>query len=698
MSKKLQKTLFFLAAASAALPAAVIAQTNTNDPYAAQKIMGETVVITAARTQQKLLDTDASISVVSSKDIQTSSNDNVPDLLQHESGVNLSSDGTPGVKHVAIRGESPSRTLILVDGQRVDDQKTKSGAPMLINPYFVDRIEVLKGPSSVLYGSDAIGGIVNVITKKPSQKPVELEAGLAFNSAYNGFTEYANLTGTVEKFKYALGAFNTNNGDMYMADRKRLDHSAYSAHGFNGDLSYDLTDKVEVGYSGEYFDADAETTTSTDVVKYQNFRGDIPTWERQKHKIYVKAHDISEYLAAAETSVYFQKNYKEYNSVPYAGINVGVDNDQKTYGGNIQLEWSLGDRFYLVSGYDGRRDNLDSTGYFKMNLGPVAGDIDMSDKDYSQDSHSLYALLSTYLTDELTLNTGIRYNYVKTNSGTSRINGSMTIPGMPMPYPLNYNITNKDTSQSKAVGSVGLVFKPFDKTAFRANWSQGYRVPNVQELFLTTFSGGEMQMGNPDLKPEESNNYELGARYEDNNGLIADVSVFYTQADDYIENYETTRPGMPMRTFSYHNIAKANTWGSELSLSYLIAGAYEPYVNLTYMKREYKTSAGSTTNTGTPSLFGNAGLKFHADKFTLDTYVKFASHTKNDNLDGSAYLGKYEYGGYATYNLKASYSFGSEDQFTVFASAENISDKSYQTSEYIMEPGRFFTIGVNGKF
>ena len=241
-----------------------------------------------------------------------------------------------------------------------------------------------------------------------------------------------------------------------------------------------------------------------------------------------------------------------------------------------------------------------------------------------------------------------------------------------------------DVSQVKTLGSVGLVYRPWDNGAFRVNWSQGFRVPNIQELFLIT-STGTLQMGNPDLKPEESDNFEVGFRWENpNGGLMADASLFYTISDNYIE---TARNG---QFYTYHNIAEAKSYGFEAALSYLTQWNVEPYLNVTIMERKYETQAGSSTNTGTPKFFGNTGVKYYGRYFDLDGFANFATKTKNDNLDGWSYFGPQEYGGYVTFNLRISTSFGDKDQFTVYGSVENILDKSYQTNEIIHEPGRFF--------
>lgn len=652
-----------------------------------EQIQGQTVVVTAARMAQPLLDVNASMSVVNASEIRTMGVDNVPEMLRAEPGVTLMSDGTPGAKRIALRGESPTRTLLMVDGQRIDDQKNKSGAPLLINPYFIERIEVVKGPSSVLYGSDALGGIVNVITKQAAAKPFEFEGGLNFNSANESFTEYANVSGTLNRFKYALGAFNTNAGDLYLSDHERLDHTSYDATGFNGDISYDFTDNLTLGYSAEYFDTNAETSTTVNDPTYGNFTGDIPKWQRQKHKLYLHAYDLNDYLAAVDASFYYQKNTKDFSSKPQAGLDVSVYNEQESIGGNLQFEWSLGERFYLITGYDGRQESLDSTGSVGIARGPVFNaQFNIDDADYKQQSHALYALLSTYLTDELTLNTGVRYNYVKTDAGRTN------------PMPFNRLLERDDATQVKTLVSAGLVYRPWDNGAFRLNWSQGFRVPNIQELYLIT-STGTIQYGNPALKPEESDNFELGFRWENpHGGLMADIALFYTVADNYIETVSSRAIFSDIPSYSYRNIAQAKSYGLEAAVSYLSSWNVEPYLNVTVMEREYETDSGSSTNTGTPKLFGNGGIKYYGRYFDVDGFANFATKSQNDDLDGSSYFGQTEYGGYVTLNLRVSTTFGDKEQFTVYGSIENILDKSYQTNEIIHEPGRFVTLGISGKF
>ena len=699
---KYKKSLLAVALSMVTVPNVYAADQTKGTNY--DRIAGETVVITAARTQKALLDTDASVAVVTGKETQLLNRDSVPDLLSTQSSLNIVSDGTPGAKRVAIRGEHSNRTLVMVNGDRISDQKTKSGAPMLMNPYFIDRIEVVKGPASVLYGSDAIGGIVNVITKQASANPIDVEAGVGYNSATSSFTEFMNATGTVDRFKYAVGAFNDNAGDLRIADGRYVDNTAYRAHGFNADLSYDVTDKLTLGYNGELYISSSEVSTTTDYPAYQNFRGSMPKWNRMKHKLYFKAVDLNDYVAAVDGSFYYQTNDKDYLNTPYAGVDIDVANEQESFGANLQAEFSLSDTFYLVTGYEGRLDKAKA--YSVMDVGgnllpPAMPWMRMvhtfDDVGFKQQNHAIYSMLSTYITDELTLNTGIRYNYVKNDAGTTTMGGTYYTrpqqPGQPsigVVQPDQITAMD-DRTESKLLGSVGLVYRPFENGAFRANWSQGFRSPTLQELFITT-STGEMQKGNPDLKPEESDNFELGFRWDDG-ALAADIAVFYTIADNYIETQKVNP-----KVFTFQNIAQATTYGSDLSLAYLIDGTYEPYVNLTYLVREYEIEGKSSKNNGTPRWSGNAGLRYYGSTFNVDGYAKFADNSKNDDIAESSYIGAYNLAGFVTWNLAVSAHFGSNDQFTAYAALENIFDKKYMTNELIHDAGRSFSLGVRGKF
>ena len=660
---------------------------------AAETITADTIVVSANRDKQSISDVNESIGVVSHDEVLLQGADTVADALQDSPSVLLVNDGTPGLKRVSIRGESAYRTLVMVDGQRITDQKTKSGAPLLINPFFIDQIEVVKGPAAVLYGSDSMGGAVNVITKKPSADKISTESGVLYNGSNNAFSEYLNLSGTIEDVSYALGLVNTDAHDLYIADREKIDNTSYRNQGVNAYLAWQATHDLKLEYKSEYFDVDAHTASSTDIPGYADFKAHIPKWRRVKHSLGFELTDINDYVASLKASVFMQQNDKDFNSsVTRRGPFVSVLNEEDSYGANLQAQFTLGKYFSLITGYDGERSELKSdSAVTGINIQTNYGNfdrVDLHDSDFSQTTHGLYALLATKFNDKLTLNTAVRYNRVDTKAGTSSFNG-ITLSDF------------SDEVNEKAVLSAGLVYKPLENTSWRLNWSQGYRVPNIQEMYLYTFTG-ELQIGNPHLKPETSDNYEIGFKYE-GELVTSDFAVFYSDADNYIETVanDALMPFIPLRKFTYNNIASAKTYGADWSLQ-LNFDSFEPYFDISFIKRKYDTGNIETYNTGVPAVKGRTGIKYYPDcsygYLTLDFYARFASRVKQDNAGGISYFADDKYGGWTTLNLGAEYLFGDNEEYRIYGALENILDKRYQTSSLIHEPGRFVMAGISASF
>lgn len=708
---KLNKSYLVMLAALGVVPQAFASSDDVN------LATTNTVVVTAKRVEQDLLVAQPTVNVVKTEDKILKGVISTTDFLKDVPGVELVSDGTPGINVITIRGEKEGRTVLLVDGQRVDDHKTKSGSAVLVNSFSIDSIEVVKGPASVLYGSDAMGGVVNIIKKKASEDKFAAEGGVTYDGSGNGASEHLFVSGTLNNLRYGLSGVYTDIGDMYLSNKKRLDNTGFRNKGIDGFLEYDFSKNVTAGVAIESFDTSSKTSTTVDGA-YKDFRANIPQWRRNKYSTFVRLHDLNDYVNSIEAKVFYQENDKDFNSnstitmgpVGSTSIDVNTVNNQSALGGSLQADLSFGDRFNLITGYEYQKDKLDSDSSAVVNVKMMrppmptpmnmTHDLKYKDDGYAQDSNAIFALLSTSLTDKLTLNTGLRYTHVKTIAGTTT--GTMVSDlGMgrpPVAVPFN-GLNAGDVTHDRAVGSAGLVYKLDQKSSVRLNWSQGFRTPTIQELCLVTFTG-EQQNGNKDLKAETSNNYELGYRFDDPNGINFDVAIFYNDAKDYITKVNGgTDPTTRRPVFTFANIAKAQTYGVETSLSWQL-GDFKPYATLTQLQRKFEVGNISTYDTGSPTTQGMLGLTYAQDydsvSLDLDINSRFAGETRYHEAFG--YFGENSYGGYTTFNVSAAVSFGDDRQYTVFAGVENITDKEYQTTELIHEPGRFVTAGFNAKF
>jgi hemoglobin/transferrin/lactoferrin receptor protein len=669
-----------------------------------QVTIADPVVVSASRSTQKLLDADSSISTVSGSKVAGDTTQGIADALRDVPGIRVIDDGTPGFRRLSIRGEEPGRTLFAVNGDRVADQKTMSGAPLLVNPYFVDRIEVVRGPASLLYGSDAMGGMVNVITKQASKKPFAAETGVSYSGAYEGFTFYANASGTVGKFRYALGGFGTDLGDMYLKGHDRLGSTSSHSKGANADFKYDPTEDTTIGYAYEYVDSSAHTATTVSDEDYHDFTASIPEWKRIKHSLTGEVRNIGDWLGKLKLTVYHQGMDKEFipsipihSSSPYAPrspLVVDIANEQKTIGGTLQADMHFGDIIDLTAGYDVSYTTLDSDTASDITMtlpyvGLMTFNYAAKDRDYYSRSNALFALLHAHLTDSLTFSTGARWNRIETGGGYTRSNYQAYTPD-----------SNPGSSTfTRTVGSASLVWQPTARSSFRASWSQGFRAPSIQELFLTT-AELETQRGNSSLKPEKTNNYEIGFRYM-GDVLTADAALFYSHADDYIAS-RAVGSGRSLY-YTYQNISEAETYGLELSMS-VKAGIAEPYASITLMNREFKTGGVVTTDTGTPKLHGRVGTRLSGEASGValgaDFFARFASKGIYDDsrMPGTSYVSDNDLPGYVTANMSFTAAFGSEQQYKLGLNFENLLDARYRTSELIEEPGRFVSVTASAAF
>lgn len=207
--------------------------------------MLDTMTVVGTRTETSVRDNPASVSVVEREQIEKRGADSVAELLRDVPGVSVVDTAVAGMKRIRIRGEQSNRVVILVDGQEMTDHSS-FGAPFLIDPSNIERIEVVRGPASVLYGAKAIGGVVNVITKKGAVDPVVLELGGGYFSGTKGKQASAAISGTVERFDYRLSVSADDHKDRRVAkgthspDSTKLPNSASD----NKDVSLHLGMKL----------------------------------------------------------------------------------------------------------------------------------------------------------------------------------------------------------------------------------------------------------------------------------------------------------------------------------------------------------------------------------------------------------------------------------------------------------------------
>ena len=673
---------------------------------AVESYKAQDVVVTASRVEQQLADVNMSVSVITSEDIaEMSGAKTIADLLESKvPGIQVKNDGGQGIDRIKIRGEDAFRTLVMIDGQRISEQKSMSGVPLLIDPSQVERIEVIRGPASVLYGSDAIGGAINIITKKGGEDSFGATVSAGLDTSSNGKELSGSIFGSANGWKYRFGGA-IRDADDIDTPAGEMPHTEFNSKAANAFLSYDIDPNKTVGISLSHFDLDF----MSGAVSYapEDFYVDVPEWKRTRGAIFGEFKNLTENLARLRIDISQERNTKlmenhvnpSTDTSKAPSINSYADNTLDTSSLNAQTDWIIGDNHYLITGYEFSYDDLDALSETYLDLSSIVAIMSQpvlsKDQSFSgyQMRHSVFANMESTLFEDWVFNYGVRYTWVKNdmdvNTPYSLSMPSMGILGVPEG---KFHYDNHD---SKAVFNFGTTYKGFRNLTLRANWSQGYRTPLLQELFIDTSMGGELTYANPDLKPETSDNFEIGARYT-NGILTVDGSIFYSKADDYI-----TTIAISDGINKYTNTGEAETLGLELDTSVKL-GDFEPYTVLTLMRREYKENGIKSTKSGTPKVMARYGVRYQNEYdsalFRFDAYAVSQSKTEQWNFTEDKLNEDGSFSGFTTFNLTGGVSFGPKQAYSVDVGLYNITNKLYQTSDAIYEPGRYFAMKVNASF
>jgi hemoglobin/transferrin/lactoferrin receptor protein len=678
----------FIAGAAAA-PAAT-AQTQAEGE--------DTLVVTASRAESSLWESPATLQVLHREKLETSTSTAIADDLQDIPGVEVTDNALAGRRQIRIRGEASSRVLILIDGQEVTYQRAGQnyGAGLLIDESALERIEVVKGPYSVLYGSQAIGGVVNFITKKGGDKPLGGLVKAVYNSATAGWEESAAAWGSIGQLDYRLNGSYSDQGNRDTPDG-RLPNTSFRNNGQGLWLGYNI-DRQKIGLSLDRYKLATQTWFEDADNQYDAFSVKIPKLEREKIGLFYDYDLDGELLKKIHLDAYnqtiartFENEVATTQPIPSPAIqalsvrNQTRSNDkQYTQGVTLQSDFSLPADNSLVVGAHYQHDKVkqNSTGYTRQTAATGFFDTETWTRGYNeseQSNTSIFAQNDWKFADDWRWTLGAR-QYWLSSKLTGSDNATTSASGVAytsLPY--------DSAHDNELVTSTGLRYSGFDNLELRLAFAQGYVFPTLSQLFMQTSAGGGITYGNPGLQDEHSNNYELGARYNGNLWVI-DGAVYYSTAKDYIAsvacagqgvcngNVNASRNGY----YFYDNIDRAKTWGMELTAEYN-GWAVSPYLSGNILRRQYESGAIATWDTGEPLLNGRAGVKhtliLNALNVTSDLFVRAASGA-SDKTSAS----EIRYPGWATLNLAFNTEFGPQDRYQVNLALNNLTDKRYQTA------------------
>lgn len=662
-------------AGGCSLLALVIAQAAVAEP--ALRLSDS--VITGTGFRVAALMSPASVTRIGEEDIRRRSLADVAELFRNVPGVTLTDSDTPGMKRISIRGESSRRVTIRIDGQTVTDH-TDYGTPLLIDPAMIERVEVVRGPASVINGSNAIGGVVNIITRRGSDVPLEGYVGGGYYSATQGYRSNAGLAGSSGDFDYRLSLSRSEHGDRRTRGYGVLDNSAYDNESAALHLGYRKNNHY-LALKVERFNLSAGAWV--DPRRQLNMEMDTPRRDQQRYAFFYEATDLSPLLKKLSANAYsrtvdrdFTNTVREVSPPVSVIVNNNSLDEQSTRGLALQAELALFSEQTTLFGLEYMDDELDSDKFGSTTrvtpMGPVIIPS-LSSQKADQQTFSAFVQQDWQLAEDWTAYLGGRYYRVE-----SELAGSTERAAV-------------DSSDGRLLGSLGLVYSPAPHWALRANLAQGYSYPTLNQLYSAAAGGKRINYGNPDLKPERARVMELGWRYEVP-AVTADVVLFHTIAKDYIESQQVAAtpdgylpPSSIREAWQYVNISEARTTGLEASLEWRPDGWVQPHATLSLTRREFKHDGYSSWKSGLPTAAGTVGLRSYMPLGLLDAefdlYLRAAggAERKTFDQDDKAWVVQPwdRESGYATLNLAMTFDY--QDRLSARVLLGNLLNRSYQS-------------------
>jgi hemoglobin/transferrin/lactoferrin receptor protein len=645
-------------------------------------------MVSATRAERDLMTVPLSVSVVDEAEIEERyPGANTAEKLRDVAGVSSPTGrAAPGNNlMVQIRGQRPWRVLYLIDGISLSSvfREDINLGLLTIDPTDIERIEIIKGPASSLYGSEAIGGVVNIITKKGGLgEPFGGRIDFTYDGSNQGIQPHVAIYGDTEKWYYRASASYQDAGDRKMAKLGRADHSSFTTQSFFGNIGYKFDNgKVELTFN--HYDSDVNEMTyrydaTWSVARYYpqddpriTELGFFPTNRRDVVTGRLELYNLFPHLDQLSFHAYYQDRDTVQLGL-YKDTLLISDRQQdliKTAGLNIQGDFTFGSHKANL-GFEYSHDELTNNHLQEYNVPNAVTDATM-------ETAAVFVQDAWNIIEPLTLTVGLRQTWLKTS-----LDRFDAIPSL---------VTS--LTFSNLVGNAGLVYEPFDVLSLRLQYSQGFRTPDLASKLTGT---GEYMLPNYDLTPEKSESYEFGVRYYDG-ALYIDASVYYMEIKDYIKSY--TFPEMVDGHWlsKMVNAASYKVKGFELATSWTIGNTgLTPYGSFSYLDGTIDYESRKTKNVATPTAWGTVGLRYDGQIGASGSYfadvVFRSSGSFIHELEGGYTMYRNRSGN--TMDFSSGLSWGEDNKLKVVLSVKNLFDEEYQPA-YFGYPGRHIVLSAS---
>lgn len=703
-TKRVSSTLMMLFV----LGSSMNAFAQNNDVLDENFVLDE-MVVSATRSEKKLLDTAASVSVITDKDLDKMHINNLDEAFVKIPGVyvgRLSGIGST-TSQTVMRGVNAANSVaVLVDGVQVNDSYNGSVTWSAIPVDMVKRVEVLRGPASVLYGGNALAGVINIITKDVDKTSVNLKLSYGSNNTQNHSLYVAGkasdkldfnvnyekkktdgyITDPVLSSKAVFGAetTTTNTGaKRWIIGNKGKRQWDENTVGVGFKYHFDESKSLALDFTKNEYEYSYSAPTSyfgDDIIKKAGTYFSTPG-EKASNKYNMTYNDSENGWKAV---VGYSDQYKQHDTSISKATDSSKPNTRFSF--DLQKNQVISANNNAVFGLNYRKDKMDTTVYKladKFNSdSKIAVDSMASGKNKS---FSAYVMDEHKFSDRWTATAGLRYDKWSTD-------GRILLPNKT--EAINYDESTYDNWSP----SLSVMYKPEADSSVYLSWGKAFEAPSLYRMYSSSYSSNVYNIANPNLKPQKAETFELGYKKDLNNKSAIGVSVYDTKYKGLLyKNSLGVVDGM--NATCYQNAGEAEAKGFELELNHNFDDKWSAFLNYTYqnpvIKKALKATEKDKYVTAIPKEVFRAGVTYSDDKWSgmlTGEYIskRFSKTDNSDTVNGV-------YGSYDPYfimNMDISYSFNKN--YTLTASVNNILDRDF--FNYYYQPGRTYSVELNYRF
>ncbi len=557
----------------------------------AENVIDDHIVVSGSRFEQKLEDVTGSVTVITEQDIERQLAVDLQTMFKYDPSISSTGSGA-GAQTLTVRGVGGNRVVFIKDGRRTNDGYAGGGGYLVGRNYFdvagVKQVEVAKGAASSLYGSDALGGIVVITTKDPSDYLADQQSLVKVALGYQGQSNQvaADITAAKDLGDFAISAVYSHR-DSEEVQNYVEDLPGYDARSDALLLKVEqkLDEKRTLKYTLDYFNQTTEQVISPSIQETEDedtnisfgldYDSDMATaifdkWYGQLS--YSRYEQQSDQISAA-------RNYIDYNDYGFEQDILGLKAvfSKEVKGVNTEHEFVYGVDIDL---YDTTRPRLKTR---VLNDGTV---------DFTNEKQKAFpgadtSLVGVYMQDSIKFNetdwslvAGIRYDYYALEAKKDALYADIELD---------------DITESAFSPKLGVIYQVDDNLSWYGQYVRGFKIPPHDQAYQSHGVEPFYQiLPNADLDPESSDSFEIGLRYASSD-ISVNLSTFYAAYDDFIETTiagvePTYIPNVNKTFYQYQNISETQISGVEAGIAMYVTDDILLEANVAYVDGENKDS------------------------------------------------------------------------------------------------------------